>query len=94
MRIVSNAGSDRVVDLLQPWLRPGHRMDLASETLSLHAFAELANRLSGGTNVRLVLPPEEAELGLFGSDADRTARNRLGAGTLIACLAEEIERQG
>lgn len=48
MRIVSNAGTDRVVDLIQPWLRPGHRMDLASETLSLilsHLFrSEQFNR--------------------------------------------------
>ena len=26
MRIVANAGTDRVVDLIQPWLRPGLRM--------------------------------------------------------------------
>ena len=92
MRIVSNAGTDRVVDLIQPWLRPGHRMDLASETLSLHAFAELADRLSGVANVRLVLPPEEAELGLFGSDADRAARNRLRGRWLARRCADWIEK--
>ena len=34
-------GTDRVVDLIQPWLRPCHQIDLASEALSLHAFGEL-----------------------------------------------------
>ena len=92
MRIVSNAGTDRVVDLIQPWLRPGHRMDLASEALSLHAFAALADKLSGVTNVRLVLPPEEAELGLFGSDADRAARNRLQGRWLARRCADWLEK--
>ena len=31
MKIVTNTGTDRVVDLIQPWLRPGHKIDLASE---------------------------------------------------------------
>ncbi len=92
MRIVANAGTDRVVDLIQPWLRPGLRMDLASETLSLHAFAEIADKLSGVTNVRLLLPPEEAELGLFGSDADRAARNRLQGRWLARRCADWIEK--
>ena len=77
MRLVANTGTERVVDLIQPWLRPGHHMDLASESLSLHAFGELAEKLLRMAKVRLVLPPDEAELNLFGSDADRAARNRL-----------------
>ena len=92
MRIVSNVGTDRVVDLIHPWLEPGHRMDLASETLSLHAFAELADKLSNVTNVRLVLPPEDAELGLFGSDADRAARNCLQGRWLARRCADWIEK--
>ena len=92
MRMVSNAGTDRVVDLIQPWLEPGHRMDLASEALSLHAFAELADKLSDVSNARLILPPEEEELGLFGSDADRAARNRLQGRWLARRCADWIER--
>ena len=30
MRIVPNTGTDRVVDIVRPWLRPGNRVDLAS----------------------------------------------------------------
>ena len=77
MRIVSNTGTERVVDLIQPWLRPGNRLDLASGSLSLHAFGELAEKLSRMAEARLVLPPEDTELGLFGADGDRAARNRL-----------------
>ena len=92
MRIVSNAGTDRVVDLIRTWLKPGHRMDLASGALSLHAFAELDDELSGVAGVRLVLPPEQAELGLFGSDADRVARNRLQGRWLARRCANWIEK--
>ena len=53
MRIVSNTGTDRVVDLIQPWLRSGHRIDLASDAFSLHAFGELAEKLSRMANARL-----------------------------------------
>ena len=67
-------------------------MDLASEALSLHAFAELADNLSNVSNVRLVLPPEETELGLFGSDADRAARNRLQGRWLARRCADWIEK--
>ena len=41
MRIVPNTGTDRVVDIVRPWLRTGNRVDLASQTLSLFAFGVL-----------------------------------------------------
>ena len=92
MRIVSNTGTDRVVDLIQPWLRPDHQMDLASESFSLHAFGELADQLLRMAKVRLVLPPNEAELSLFGSDADRAARNRLQGRWLASRCADWVEK--
>ena len=93
MRIISNTGTDRVVDLIQPWLRSGHRIDLASETLSLHAFGELAEKLSRIANARLVLPPDDADLSFFGSDADRAARNRLQGRWLARRCADWIEKK-
>ena len=93
MRIISNKGTDRVVDLIQPWLRSGHKVDLASETLSLHVFGELAKKLSRIANARLVLPPTNAELRLFGSDADRAARNRLQGRWLARRCADWIEKK-
>ena len=93
MRIISNTGTDRVVDLIQPWLRSGHRIDLASDAFSLHAFGELAEKLSRIANARLVLPPNDVELGLFGSDADRAARNRLQGRWLARRCADWIEKK-
>ena len=46
MRIVSNTGTDRLVDLVRPWLRAGYCIDLASWTLSLHAFGALDGKLT------------------------------------------------
>ena len=70
MRIVSNTGTDRVVDILRPRLEVGNRVDLASQALSLFTFAELAGNLARMANVRLVLPPDESDLDLLGSVAD------------------------
>ena len=92
MRIIANTGTDRVVDLIRPWLRPDHQMDLASESFSLHAFGELADKLLRMAKVRLVLPPNEAELCLFGSDADRAARNRLQGRWLASRCADWVEK--
>ena len=82
-----------MVDLIQPWLRSGHRIDLASDAFSLHAFGELAEKLSRIANARLVLPPNDVELGLFGSDADRPARNRLQGRWLARRCADWIEKK-
>ena len=92
MRIVANTGTDRVVDVIEPWLQPGHQMDLASESLSLYAFGELMEKLSRMARVRVLLPPDEGELGLFGSDADRAARNRLRGRWLAGRCADWVEK--
>ncbi len=91
MRIVSNTGTDRIFDLIQPGLRPGYYIDLASEVLSLHAFGKLAKELIRMQKTRLVLPPDEVELNLLGTDADRIARNRLQGRWLARRCAEWIE---
>ena len=91
MRIVSNTGTDRVVDIVRPWLGADNRVDLASRTLSLFAFGELARDLARMAGARLVLPPDEADLDFFGSVADRAARNRLQARWLAGRCADWIE---
>ena len=92
MRIVSNTGTDRVVDLIQPWLRSGHQIDLASEALSLHAFRELAEKLSRMARARIVLPPDDTGLSLHGTDSDRAARNRLQGRWLARRCADWVEK--
>ena len=92
MRIVSNSGTDRVVDIVRSRLRAGHRVDFASRMLSLFAFGELAGELARLAGARLVLPPHDAELELLGSFADRAARNRLLGRWLAGRCAAWIEK--
>ena len=92
MRIVPNTGADRVVDIVRPRLRPGNRVDLASRTLSLFAFGELAGNLARLAGARLVLPPDDTDLDLLGSAADRAARNRLQGRWLADRCAAWIEK--
>jgi hypothetical protein len=87
MKFVSNVGADRVVDLVRPWLKADHRLDMVSPALSLFAFAEVLAEMPRLSQARLVIPPSAdgaaPELpGLLGTPADRAARNRLQASWL------------
>ena len=55
-------------------------------------FGELAEKLSRMARARLVLPPVDARLGLFGTDADRAARSRLQGRWLARRCAEWFEK--
>lgn len=45
MRFVSNVGSDRVLDLVRPWMQPGHQLDMVSPMFSLFAYSALLDEL-------------------------------------------------
>jgi hypothetical protein len=88
MKFVSNAGVDSVVDLVRPWLKANHQLDAVSPSFSLFAFAEILDNVAHLSNVRIVVPPLPAsgstvgaheQLGLLGTRADRSARNKLQA---------------
>ena len=100
MKFVSNAGSDRVLDLIRPWLKPEHRMDMVSPSFSLYAFSEVLTELPHLSNARLVVPPtstapakgmEQEQLGLLGTAADRASRNKLQVPWLAKKLAAWLE---
>lgn len=91
MRLVANAGSDRVIDILSSALQPGRRLDLVTSSLSLFAFAELREQMLKLGHSRLVLPKTGADLLLLGSDQDRAARNRLQQRWLARSLAEWLK---
>ena len=91
MRIVANTGADRVIDIVQPELRAGNRIDLASSTLSLFAFDELAANLTRTAGARFLLPPDYTDLTLLGTVVDRAARNRLQGRWLAGRCADWIE---
>ena len=77
MKLIPNAGSDRVIDIIQPYLKPGNQLSSVSPSLSLHAFAEIREALLALDNVQLILSPDETALEFLGAEADRAARNRL-----------------
>jgi hypothetical protein len=78
MRLIRNAGGDRVIDELRKSIKEGAALDIASPEFSLFAYGELRPLLDSLRQCRLILPSEvEVEPGLLGSDGDRTLRNRL-----------------
>ncbi|MDD5177496.1 MAG: helicase-related protein [Sterolibacterium sp.] len=97
MKFVSNAGTDRVLDLMRPWLKAENELDVVSPTLSLFAFAEVLADAAKISNVRLVLPAAQPadgdDLGLLGSAKDRAARNKLQGPWLARKLAAWLEQK-
>lgn len=96
MKMVSNSGTDRVVDMVRPGLRPQHQLDVLSTSYSLFAFGELNSELGRVSSARLVVPPlpskesedtVHGELGLLGGKNDRQARNRLQSAWLARKFA-------
>jgi len=87
LKILRNAGSDRVIDFVRPGFAAGRQLDMVTPALSLFAFGELQPDLAKLSTARIVLPAEGADLGFLGTDADRPARNRLQARWLAARLA-------
>ncbi len=88
MKLISNAGNDRVIDLLRPLLVPGDRLDLLTPAASLFAFEAVRDKVASLANVRLIIPSDAQALGLLGSDSDRPARNRLQAPRLAKEFSE------
>lgn len=102
MKFISNAGSDRVLDLIRPGLGRGHKLDMVSDTFSLFAFAELLTELYVLEKARIVVPPPKQSstpfpyfqtdhLGLLGSACDRASRNKLQVHWLARKLMQWLE---
>jgi Helicase conserved C-terminal domain/SNF2-related domain len=77
MKLVRNAGTDRVIDLLRPELKPGRQLDVVTPSFSLFAFSEMLSELTSLVGCRLLIAPIDGDLGVLGSAADRASRNRL-----------------
>jgi len=89
MKLIKNAGGDRVIDELRQALTPPASLDLATPAFSLFAFAELRDHLQKLEACRLVLPSANGlTLGLTGAEADRASRNCL----MLPWLARECAR--
>ena len=90
MKLVRNAGTDRVLDLIQPQLNKGTQLDLLTPAASLFAFEALREGAARLAGARVVLPCDKADLALLGGEADRPARNRLQAPRLARLMAEWV----
>lgn len=88
MKIVRNAGPERVVDLLRTQLQAEHLLDVVTPELSLFAFAELMNEAAWLGKARLLLPQESVDLVSLGGENDRAARNQLRTRWLAKRFAE------
>ena len=93
MKILRNTGTERVIDLVRPWLVQGNQLDVVTSSLSLFAFSELLGEVAKLAKTRLVLPPEDHNLALLGSEADRGARNRLQARWLARRCATWLQEK-
>lgn len=100
MKFVSNLGTDRVVDLVRPYMKANYQLDMASPSLSLFAFSELQTDVRRLEGARLVVASSGSkdsagnvheQLRLLGSKADRAARNKLQAPWLARNFAAWLE---
>lgn len=79
MKLVQNSGVDRVIDLVQPYLKPGSQLGCVTPSFSLFAFAELRDALIKLERVQLILPPADDALEFMGREGDRANRNKIQA---------------
>jgi hypothetical protein len=93
MKLVRNAGTDRVLDLIGGQFAAGNSLDLLTPELSLFAFDAVRAGTGHLAAVRLVLPKLPDDLGLQGTEADRASRNRLQTPRLAKLLAEWLKQR-
>lgn len=91
MKLISNTGTDRVIEALSETVTSDVSLDIASPFFSLFAFSELRAVFDQTACSRLVLPLHSDEpLTMLGSAADRPARNRLQVRWLARACAKWI----
>ena len=93
MKLIQNAGLERVIDLIGPHLQAGHQLGCVTPTFSLFAFAAVRQALGALGRAQWVVPPDAAALQLLGGPADRAARNQLQARWLAGQCAAWLQRQ-
>ena len=93
MKTITNTATQRVIDLLNPYLKRGNQLDCATPSLSLYAFAAIREALFELERVQLIVPPDSEALKLSGTDSDRSARNRLQSRWLANQCARWIQEK-
>ncbi|MGJ7521730.1 helicase-related protein [Variovorax sp. LT1P1] len=90
MKLIRNAGTDRVVDLISPELASGNRLDLMTASGSLYAFEAIQEGAGKLSSARLMVAADTSGFSPLGNDADRPARNRLNAPSLAKQFADWV----
>ena len=93
LKLIQNAGTDRVIDLIRPHLKSGKQLSCVTPSLSLYAFSEIYEALSLLDRVQLIVSPDDVALDFLGSPSDRAARNRLQARWLANQCAKWISEK-
>jgi SNF2 family DNA or RNA helicase len=92
MKLISNTGTDSVLDVLKSVFVPGCSIDVATPELSLFAFAQVQELLFKAGKSRLLIPdPHDHDLCLLGGEADRAGRNKLTIRWLASCCAKWLK---
>ena len=89
MRILANTGSDTAAAFLREHLRPGSRLDAATDRLGLFGFEAVEPALTRLASARLLLPAgaDAASLLPLGGPHDRARRSGLDAAPLATRAA-------
>jgi superfamily II DNA or RNA helicase len=95
MKLLTNSGSERVVDTLREKLTTTTSLSIATPDFSLFAFGELRKPLGQLQSVRLALPADadNSQLQLLGTASDRPQRNRLQTRWLARQCADWLEKK-
>ncbi len=94
MKLIRNAGSDRVLDVALASLAPRAWVDFATPELCLYAWGELRTAVQRTQRSRIVLATTDlAALAAFGRASDRSWRNRLQTRWLAAELARWLRER-
>lgn len=91
MRLVSNKGRDRVIDVLSGEPRC-NAARIAAASASIYGLDALQAALVGTPDLRLIVPhPDTIEEDLLGGPADRSRRNALGLRSVANNLADWLK---
>jgi hypothetical protein len=94
MKLIVNAGSDRVFDELVKVLDGQSTLDIATSEFSLFAFGELRSSLASVSRCRIAIPsPELTDIRLLGVPRDRAFRNQLVTRWLAVRCKEWVKSQ-
>jgi hypothetical protein len=94
VKLLSNIGTNRVIDALRQNVKSGASLGIATPFFSLFAFSEIRDLFNQTKHSRLIMPLDAGiDLTLLGSAADRPARNRLHARWLARECAKWIREK-